>query len=145
MQASISNNVLSSRLGTTSASKILIFVVLFMGSVIYLGNFNNANAFPAQSPSTKATSPPRSGADKESFSQRHSSPKMEVVPKVSARCVDSQQVAAALAATNHTLLQLYSRWEVQRYPLFMSFFHIPPKSWQIQKQKFIRLILRGDL
>ena len=38
---------------------------------------------------------------------------------------------------------IWEYWEIDKYPLFLAAIHIPKKSWNMQKQKFVNLLLQG--
>ena len=38
---------------------------------------------------------------------------------------------------------IWSEWDVSNYPLFLTLTHIPSDSWELQKYKFIRLVLEN--
>jgi hypothetical protein len=38
---------------------------------------------------------------------------------------------------------IWKTWDVSRYPNFLKIMHIPQSSWNIQKAKFIKMILEG--
>lgn len=40
--------------------------------------------------------------------------------------------------------QIWEEWEISTYPLFLTLIHIPSASWELQKQKLIKIILSGS-
>lgn len=47
-----------------------------------------------------------------------------------------------------TKLNIWSDWNVSHYPYFLNMLHIPQRSWDVQKAKFVKLLLdarSGDL
>lgn len=42
---------------------------------------------------------------------------------------------------NATLGDIWNRWEVDDYPKFLNMMNIPSESWDIQKNKFIKLVI----
>lgn len=40
--------------------------------------------------------------------------------------------------------EIWKKWDVSNYPLFLTLIHIPSPSWELQKSKLIELILRKD-
>lgn len=55
---------------------------------------------------------------------------------------DTSQLSAALSLINSTLDSIWKTWDISHYPYFLSYVHVPKQSWDIQKSKFIKLILR---
>jgi hypothetical protein len=55
--------------------------------------------------------------------------------------VDCDSLTAAKAEIVLMKERIWQDWNVSSYPLFLSMMHIPKTSWDIQKAKFMRIIL----
>ena len=42
-------------------------------------------------------------------------------------------------------MKIWVYWKVQKYPLFLTTLNIPTRSWDVQKAKFIKLIVNKPL
>jgi hypothetical protein len=57
------------------------------------------------------------------------------------RCLTEAQYQTIRSSLNDSKIAIQKFWDVENFPLFLSTMHIPRKSWDIQKHKFIQLIL----
>lgn len=57
------------------------------------------------------------------------------------KCINRQEYENAMLTINEIKQGIWSTWDVSNYPLFLSFMHVPSRSWEIQRNKFIKLIL----
>jgi effector-binding domain-containing protein len=39
--------------------------------------------------------------------------------------------------------KIWKNWDIENFPLFLTVFNIPKKSWNIQKHKFVKLIIES--
>jgi hypothetical protein len=61
-----------------------------------------------------------------------------------AKCISSDQHGAIKVAVDKVLTRIWRDWNVSNYPLFLSYMHIPPLSWELQKNRFIALLLEAN-
>lgn len=54
-----------------------------------------------------------------------------------------EYLSAAVRATQRAINRISADWAIDRYPLFRTFMHIPPPSWDIQKAKLVKLLLEA--
>jgi len=40
--------------------------------------------------------------------------------------------------------EIFDKWQVSTYPLFLSFLDVPPSSWLVQRNKLVRLLSQGN-
>ena len=66
-------------------------------------------------------------------------PKRTVVPTCMSK-MELEQIQSAIVTAKN---QIYSFWDVSHMPLFLSTMNIPQKSWEIQKLKFVQLLLES--
>ena len=66
-------------------------------------------------------------------------PKRTVVPTCMSK-MELEQIHAAIVTAKN---QIYSFWDVAHMPLFLTTMNIPHKSWEIQKLKFMQLLLES--
>lgn len=57
------------------------------------------------------------------------------------KCMNRKEYENAMLTINSIKQGIWDTWDVSNYPLFLSFMHIPSRSWEIQRNKFIKLIL----
>lgn len=60
---------------------------------------------------------------------------------IRATCLPTSNYSALKEAVDVTIKRIWKDWDVDHYPLFLYYMHIPKSSWEIQKQKFISLLL----
>ena len=66
-------------------------------------------------------------------------PKRTVVPT----CMSKMELEQIQSATVTAKNQIYSFWDVSHMSLFLTTMNIPQKSWEIQKLKFMQLLLES--
>jgi hypothetical protein len=57
------------------------------------------------------------------------------------RCISDTDFQIMQAAVSTAKNAIWRYWDVGNYPLFLSTFHVPKKSWDIQMYKFVKLLL----
>ena len=55
--------------------------------------------------------------------------------------IDQQKVSTFRNEIGNSIRTIYEFWNISHYSRFINTFDIPPTTWEIQKNKFIRLIL----
>jgi hypothetical protein len=58
-------------------------------------------------------------------------------------CLKNHKFEALKDHVIKTRKGIWEYWDVDKYPLFLAAIHIPKKSWNMQKQKFVNLLLQG--
>lgn len=69
----------------------------------------------------------------------------EILEKVNPYGPLNGEVRAYREKVNRVLDAIYSEWDIENYPLFLSMMHIPELSWKVQRAKFVRLILDNHI
>lgn len=49
-----------------------------------------------------------------------------------------------MLSIRETKARIWQTWDVDHYPLFLGLMHVPPASWELQKAKFIELLLEAQ-
>lgn len=57
------------------------------------------------------------------------------------KCINRKEYENAMLTINEIKHSIWRTWDISSYPLFLSFMDIPSRSWEIQRSKFIKLIL----
>ena len=60
------------------------------------------------------------------------------------KCLDRTRFERLYSIINQTRNKIWTEWDVSQFPLFLSLIDVPKRSWEIQKNKYIRLILEED-
>ena len=58
--------------------------------------------------------------------------------------INRTYLQALLHQINTTRSDIYNYWDVSNYPYFLTLMDIPHRSWDIQKAKFIKLVMEHD-
>ena len=59
-------------------------------------------------------------------------------------CLSSKTFNELKDLIKGTRKNIWEYWDIDHYPLFLGSIHIPQKSWLMQKQKFVNLLLQGE-
>lgn len=65
------------------------------------------------------------------------------IHKLSITCLPKTEWVGLKDLITKCRAKIWNYWDVDNYPLFLSVMDIPKKSWSIQKNKFVKLILEG--
>jgi len=57
------------------------------------------------------------------------------------KCIPRKDYEHAMLTINEIKQSIWNTWDISNYPLFLSFMDIPSMSWEIQRNKFVKLIL----
>ena len=82
----------------------------------------------------------------ESISTRLQPPAYVLLPSLDATHisdVDLPYLTFLEKETQNVIDDIWTEWNVTYYPLFLTMMHIPPASWDLQKAKFIKLIIEA--
>lgn len=61
------------------------------------------------------------------------------------RALNQSHLEAIATEIRATKSRIHRNWDVDEYPLFLTTMNIPKKSWDIQRNKFIKLLLDSDI
>ena len=65
------------------------------------------------------------------------------INNTSIACLPKTELTSVKDLIVKSRAKIWNYWDVDNYPLFLSIMNIPKKSWDIQKNKFVKLILEG--
>jgi hypothetical protein len=57
------------------------------------------------------------------------------------KCLSKNKYTIIKESIEKSKKEIWDNWDITNFPLFLNFMHIPRHSWDIQKHKFIKLIL----
>ena len=58
--------------------------------------------------------------------------------------VPAQVLQDLMLSIREAKTRIWQTWDVDHYPLFLGLMHVPPASWELQKAKFIELLLEAQ-